>query len=183
MKSLLAHAALILLIALLVATPAHGTTLAMTLDGVEVQACDTAWTEGSCVLKIVETTGADFSAPGSCTFSAQTEGIELSGARLEIDVSALTGIDLVEVDLQEASGSAHTRIFAHAEGEDGYFNFVQSFWNGGSTDQTLMMDVTGYELGRIVISGHESLITEVRLEGHNLVGLPGTSWGLLKGRW
>ena len=183
MRLLLSCVIALALLTLLLVPTTQAVTMTMTLDGVQVQACDVSWEEGSCVLKVTETTMGDYTPPGVCTFFPQAEGIALFGARLEIDASALTGTEWLEVDLRESSGDGHTRLFVYAEGETGYFNFAMSYFDGSPTDQTMFMDVTGYELGKIVISGHTALIQEVRIEGSSMVALPAVRWGVLKARW
>lgn len=165
------------------AVGAEAATLTMTLDSVGVSACDTPWTEGSCVLKVTDTTIGDYTPPGFCLFFPQAEGLALLGARLEIDVAALHGIETVEIDIREVSGDGRTRAFVYAEGALNYFNFLMSYYDGGATEQTFVLDVTGYELGKIAVSAHEALIEEVRLLGSTMVALPDPSWGVIKARW
>lgn len=169
---------------LILATPAIAETLTMTLDNVSVNTCDTAWTEGSCEMRVVDTITGDYTPPGNCIWFAQAEGLALMGARLLIDVSALDGITWLEVDVREVSGVGRTRLFVYEEGETtNYYNFAMSSYDGSATEQTMMLDVAFPPLGTIAISAHEALITEVRVMGNSLVDLEKTSWGTIKSRW
>ena len=144
--------------------------------------CDTSWTESSCELTVV-TTGVEDYLPGFCSWMPLAEELALTGARLLIDVSALDGIDWIEVDVTEFSGDGRTRLFAYEEGTDVLYNFVMSFYEGSETFQTMMMDVTGPKLGTIAISAQGARISEVRLSGFNLVGTEYSSWSVMKSRW
>ena len=98
-------------------------------------------------------------------------------------VSAIGGIDYIDVDLREVSGDGHTKVFLFEEGATNYFQFVMSYYDGGATDQSLPIFCAGFKLARIVISGNDALIQEIRLNGTLLVGNDDSSWGVLKARW
>ena len=177
------RASAMLVALLLLGTAANADTLIMTLDNVQTGDCDTPWTEGVCDLQVVDTAIGDYTPPGNCIWFPQAEGLALFGARLEIDTTALTGLETVEVDLREVSGDGRTRIFLFEEGATNYFQFVMSTYDGGATDQTLPLFTAGFEVGKIAISGHEALITEVRLIGNLIVGNEAETWSVLKTRW
>lgn len=173
-----------LLIALLLLSPAaNAETLTMTLDNVQTGDCDTQWTEGVCDLQVIDTAIGDYTPPGNCIWFPQAEGLALFGARLEIDTTALVGVEAVEVDLREVSGNGRTRVFLYEEGATNYFQFMMSSYDGGATDQTLILFTSGFELGQIAVSGHEALIQEVRLIGNLIVDNEAETWSAVKTRW
>jgi len=170
------------LLLLIIAIPAHAAEMTMSLDNVAVNTCDTSWTEGSCELMVVDTIVEDF-LPGFCSWLPLAEEVALMGARLVIDVSALDGVDWIEVDVTEFSGDGHTRLFAYEEGSNVLVNFVMSFYDGSETFQTLMMDVAGSKLGTIAVSAQGARVSEVRLSGFDLVSTEYSSWTAMKSRW
>jgi hypothetical protein len=131
---------------------------------------------------VVETSVEDL-VPGFCSWFPLAEELTLTGARLVIDVSALDGIDWIEVDVTEFSDEGHTRLFAYEHETNNLFNFAMSSYDGSETFQTLMMDVAGFKLGTIAVSGHGARISEVRLSGFNLVETEYSSWSVMKTRW
>ena len=168
---------------LLICSAASAEEMVMTLDGVGVTTCDTQWTEGSCVLRVVETIEGDESPPGSCSWSPEASGVALMGARLEIDATGLQGVEEVQIDLVESSGNGHTKIFLYEAGTSNLFQFMLSTYGGSPSPQTIPIFVVGSQLGKIIISASDALITEVRLNGFNLVDTEKNSWGTLKARW
>ena len=173
----------LLLSTLLLSASAGADTLTITLDNVEVDTCHTPWTEGICDVQVVETVEGDQAPPGYCTWDQQAEGVTLLGARLEIDTTALEGVEEVEIDLRENSGNGHTKLYFYDTGLTNIIQFVVSSYTGSPTDQTLPVFIVGSELGKIVISGSDGLIKEVRLIGNLKVEGEGESWGTLKTRW
>jgi len=168
---------------LLIFASAAAEDMVMTLDAVGVSTCDTQWTEGSCVLRVVETIEGDESPPGSCSWSPEANGVALTGARLEIDATGLQGVEEVQIDLVESSGNGHTKIYLYEAGTSNLFQFMLSSYGGSPSPQTIPIFVVGSELGKIIISANGALITEVRLNGSNLVDTEKNSWGTLKTRW
>jgi len=174
---------ILLFLSIVLGSSAFAETMTMTLEGVTANTCDTVWMEGSCALRVIDTTIGDYTPPGNCVFFPQSEGIALMGARLEIDVSGVRGVEVVEVDLREVSGDSRTRVFVFEEGAANYFNFAMSWYHDEPTDQTIPLFTAGFSLAKIAISGHEALIQEVRLVGKVLVDLEDPSWGMLKAAW
>jgi hypothetical protein len=172
----------LLLSILLIGGSASADTVAITLDNVEVDTCDTEWTEGIGKLQVVDTVEGDPTPPGSCIWDQQAEGVALLGARLEIDTTQLEGVEEVDVDLRENSGNGHTEVKLYNR-EGMIIQFVSSSYTGSPTDQTLPIFIPGSELGKIVISGNDVLIQELRLNGNLKVEGEGESWGTLKSRW
>ena len=127
---------------LLLCSTAHAVTMTVTLDGVSVNTCYSTWEEGSCVMQVVDTTMDDYTPSGNCTFFPQAEGIALMGARMEIDVSAVDGIDFIEVDLREVSGNGRTRVFLFEEDASNYFQFAMNYYDDGA-EGTVVSSRTG----------------------------------------
>jgi hypothetical protein len=156
--------------------------MALTLDNVQIDTCDSPWEEGVCTLQVVDTAEGDQSPPGMCVWDQQPEGVVLLGARLDIDTTSLGGIEEVEVDLRENSGSGHTKITLY-DRLGNIIQFMSSNYTGSPTDQSLPIFIPGSELGHIVISGSDVLIQEVRLVGDIRVGNEEGSWSAMKMRW
>jgi hypothetical protein len=156
--------------------------MALTLDNVQIDTCDSPWEEGVCTLQVVDTAEGDQSPPGMCVWDQQHDGVVLLGARLEIDATSLEGVEEVEVDLRENSGNGHTKITLY-DPLGNIIQFVSSSYNGSPTDQSMPIFIPGSELGKIVISGSDALIQEVRLVGDLRVGNDRGSWSALKIRW
>ena len=180
-----AHARLTgyVLLVLLVCTPAAAEEFTMTLDNVAVETCRTTWLEGSCVMQVVDTTDADYPTVGSCSWVPKPVGLYLIGARLVIDVSAMDGVEWVEVDIREGSGTGRTRLFVYEAGNETEFNLAMSTYDGSVTDQTLMLNTAGFDMATIAISGRRALVSEVRIGGATVVDLDQNSWSALKSRW
>jgi hypothetical protein len=183
MMTACARLTVLVLLLLLVCTPAAAEELTMTLDNVAVETCGTAWLEGSCVMQVIETINTDYSTEGSCRWIPKPVGLYLLGARLLIDVSALDGIEWVEVDIREASAAGRTRLFLYEAGSATEFNYAMSTYDGSVTDQTLMLDAAGFDLATIAVSGQRVVVTEVRIIGSAIVDIDTQSWSALKSRW
>ena len=177
-----ARTAVLLLSLVLICDPAAAATMTLTLDDVQIDTCDSPWEEEVCTLQVVDTAEGDQSPPGMCVWDQQPEGVQLLGARLEIDATSLGGVEEVEVDLQENSGSGHTKITLY-DPLGNIIQFVSSSYTGSPTDQSMPIFIPGSELGKIVISGSDALIQEVRLVGELRVGNDGNSWSALKTLW
>jgi hypothetical protein len=172
----------LLLSLLLLGASAGADTVTITLDNVEVDTCDTEWKEGPFHLQVVDTVEGDQTPAGSCVWDQQAEGVALLGARLEIDATALEGVEGVDIDLRENSGHGHTEVYLY-DPEANTIQFMTSSYTGSPTDQTLTMFIPGSELGKILISGADALIQEIRVMGNLKVENVGGSGGTLKSRW
>ena len=177
------RSSVLLLSLLLLGASVSADTMTITLDNVEVDTCDTPWTEGIFDLQVIDTDIGDYTPPGNCVWFPQAEGVALMGARLEIDTTALLGVDEVQIDLREDSGDGHTKIFLYEPGGVAYFQFVMSYYSGSATEQSMPIVTGGFVLGKIVISGNDALIQEVRVLGNLTVENEEESWGTLKSRW
>lgn len=174
-----ARTAVLLLSLVLICTPAAAETMTLTLDNVSTNTCDTSWAEGECDIQVINTIEGDHSPPGMCVWDQHTDGVTLLGARLEIDTTGLEGVEEVDIDLLENSGDGHTMIYLY-DTDDNIIQFMLSSYTGSPTEQTLPIFIPGSVLGKIVISGSDALIQEVRLIGDIRVDNHSRSWSALK---
>ena len=170
------HLVALVFIVGMIASPALADEIVLTLNAVGVSECDTPWNESSCELWFTETIEGDYGyPPGFCLPSPQPDGVYIMPARLVVDVSAIEGIETIEVDYQEASDPGRTRVFLYEEGTA----FVEE-WSQGMGQATFVLDATGHVVDQLAISGWEAAVWEIRLIGATLVDNEQTSFSALK---
>lgn len=163
----------------LAALPAAAATLTITLDDVTVGECGTVWVESECSLWFAETTADDYT-PGFCMFVADANNFGRSGiyiwpGRLVVDLSGVTGLETVEVDIVETHFAGSTRARLYRESSQVYY--APSFQEGA---QTLILDNVGQNADLLAISAHEAYVFEIRLIGDGIVPDQDVSFGTIK---
>jgi hypothetical protein len=170
---------LLLFAAVLFAAAASAETVTLTLDDVIVSGCGDTDEEAGCTLWFENTTNED-EYPGYCLFVSPAEnfgkiGVYIWPARLVVDLSGLSGIESVEVDLYETHFAGSTRAFLY-DGGGGLVASTQSYMED---EQTIVLDPT-VPVARLAVSAHESYIWEIRLIGDTITPNEGTSFGAIK---
>ena len=143
-------------------------TITITLDNVTTSICETEWTEAQCHMWFSETTSEDLTFPyclvnPSASIEGET-GVYIWPARLVVDLSNMTGVQAIEVDVYETHFAGSTRAFLYSEGTP-----VNSHWSFQEDLQTLSLDAGGNNVDQFAISAHESYVLEIRIIGSELV--------------
>lgn len=170
--------------ALLLALPSLGLeakaeTLTLTLDDVTVGDCGVAWLEHGCSMQYETTTSEDRTA-GYCLVISDAnnfgkQGVYLYPARLALDLSGIRGLERVEVDVYETHFAGSTRAFLYRDGTG-----VASTQSIMEDDQTLVLELSGQDVDRFVVSAHESYVWEIRLIGASIVPTAAPSLSAIK---
>lgn len=161
---------------------AQAETITLSFDSISISNCGETWSEGPCSMRIIETTAEDYSGEGYCIMNVTSfpGSIALMPARLEIDLSKITGIEQIQIDIREASGYGRTGAFLYEEGSTTSYAKV---WSGDTGDQTLSLSPAGGVPAVLAVSAHEGLVNEVRITGSTLVETSEQDWGTLKSQW
>jgi hypothetical protein len=164
---------------LLVASPCFADTITLTLDDVAVDSCGPTWYEAGVELWFAETTPDDLT-PGYCLVighieQGANEGVYIFPARLVVDLSGLSGLETVEVDVYETHFAGSTRAFLYHEGTQ--VDYAQSTQE---LTHTLVLSTGGGAVDSFAVSAHESAVWEVRLSGSGLTPTTLRSFGSVK---
>ena len=144
---------------------AYGQSVTLTLDNVpETIQCNEVWTEQNVSLSFVSTT-TDDCAPDGCYFATNdpalgfAESIMIWPSRLTVDLTGLSGIQTVEVDIVDYCGFYCTRAFLMDTA-----GIVSGIGNSEAGAETLILDNLSQEaLTDLAISGCESEVKEIRI--------------------
>jgi hypothetical protein len=138
--------------------------------------CGTTWSENLCGFVLTETTEDDYTDPGFCVALPNPEGIILMGCRMELDLCGVAGIETVHLDVTEGAGlMGCTRLFVL----DAVGNQIAYAWTDRTGFQTLAVAPSGVP-AKVIVSGHECLIWEIRVLGSAL-SPDAPTWGGVKG--
>ena len=168
-----------LLIALLglLSAPAWAAQRTLTLDDPPASACDEPWMEGNCEITLVNTTWEDCMTPGNCWFSSTTyPGGLYFPYRMLVDLTGLTGIERVEVEVYDGweDGCVIARLYANGSLQDVVVSQNHGTW------ETLILNVAALPVTQFVISGWDGAVREIRILGDWLTPVDETAWSSVK---
>lgn len=162
---------------ILCALPATGAEMTITLDNPGAVACNQSWTEGGCPIHLAETLAEDCHTPGICFFNGDLyPGGLYFPYRMIVDLSNLRGVDSIEVDVYDGWEIGCVQAWLYSG------TLLLDHQASGSVGSwiTMVFPTGGIEVTRLIISGWDGAIDEIRIAGDDLTAVDDLAWSALK---